>query len=85
MSDDRPAIAESPATSRVNRRTALAKLSADQVRERAREYRDMAATARPAGVPAALLRLVEPFEALAQRKAKKTAQQLGSRSQQAKD
>jgi hypothetical protein len=40
---------------------------ADQLRARAREYREMAETARPAGLPAELIRLAERFEAMADR------------------
>lgn len=43
----------------------LGLLTADQLRERAREYREMAATATSDTTGAGLIRLAEQFEALA--------------------
>lgn len=45
--------------------TPLDRLTADQLRERAREYREMAATATSEATRDGLIRLAEQFEALA--------------------
>ena len=48
-------------------------LTADQLRERAREYREMAKTATSDATGAGLIRLAEQFEALAQARTQRSA------------
>jgi hypothetical protein len=78
MRNNRPETADSFGRPRGNRRPLVSDLSAEQLLERAQQYRDMAATAGRPSTTSSLLRLAKQFEVLAQQKAAKDPQQDGS-------